>query len=329
MSLKFSKKSVNSLFQVKSGDFHSTLTLDPGSVPLISCGDTENGLVGYFDIPDSKRYRSCITVAYNGSPLLTKYHPYEFGTKDDVAVLVPRVPMADRTLFYIAAYFNANTWRFSYGRKCFREKLEAFQLLLPSSEGGIDEAAIAKLMPGAPVSFLPARATKQMRLSLVSRWGEFVVSSFLDIKRGDFHSIEALAEGDAPTVSRVASNNGIVGYFERPDKAHVYGKGSITVSTVGGDSFVQLGDFIATDNILICCPKRPLQITTVLFVTMMINAQKWRYSYGRQCYKAKFENMSIPLPITDTGEMDEVYMQTVVENTAYWQLVKTALVRHN
>nr|WP_276978067.1 hypothetical protein [Ferrimicrobium acidiphilum] len=37
-----------------------------------------------------------VTVAYNGSwPLLTKYHPYKFGTKDDVGLLIPKNPLKE------------------------------------------------------------------------------------------------------------------------------------------------------------------------------------------------------------------------------------------
>ena len=76
---------LSELFDVRSGDFHAFTELDSGNIPLVSCGETNNGVIGRFDIPDDKIYGRCLTVAYNGSwPLLTKYHPYRFGAKDDV-----------------------------------------------------------------------------------------------------------------------------------------------------------------------------------------------------------------------------------------------------
>lgn len=142
---------VEELFKVCSGDFHATAELDPGNIPLISCGDTDNGLVGYFDIPETQTYKECLTVAYNGSPLLTKYHSYRFGAKDDVAVLTPLAPMKETTLLYIATLFNRMTWRYSYGRKCFRQKLEKVTLSVPvvGSNNGfcIDEDHISQIFP--------------------------------------------------------------------------------------------------------------------------------------------------------------------------------------
>jgi type I restriction enzyme M protein len=122
MRINLDDRAIGQLFSVQAGDFHATKELDPGSVPLVSCGDTNNGVMGYFDIPPERTYRHAVTVAFNGSwPLLSKFHAYEFGAKDDVAVLIPRVPLRQETLIYVAAMLNRMTWRYSYGRKCFRQ----------------------------------------------------------------------------------------------------------------------------------------------------------------------------------------------------------------
>jgi hypothetical protein len=132
MNLKLRSVAIDTLFEVHSGDFHAIKELDPGTVPLVSCGDTNNGVVGYFDIPKEFTYQNAITVAYNGSwPLLTKFHPYRFGAKDDVAVLIPRSETGRETLIYVAVMLNRLTWRYSYGRKCFRQKLQNVTIPIP------------------------------------------------------------------------------------------------------------------------------------------------------------------------------------------------------
>lgn len=146
--MSFKQIRLDVLFEVKSGDFHAVKELDEGKIPLISCGDTDNGHVGFYEIPREHTYMRALTVAYNGSwPLTTKFHPYRFGAKDDVAVLVPRLPLQTTTLLYVAFSLNRMTWRYSYGRKCFREKLRNLMILIPASEDNetlkVDEAAIA------------------------------------------------------------------------------------------------------------------------------------------------------------------------------------------
>jgi type I restriction enzyme M protein len=152
MPWTLSKWKVDDLFNVKSGDFHAMKKeLDSGDIPLISCGDIDNGYVGDFAIPEHKCYKKCLTVAYNGQPLLTKYHPYTFGAKDDVAVLIPRREIKTSTLLFIAAALNRLQWRYSYGRKCFRQKLQNVEILLPTTEADeIDEGRIERLLDGLP-----------------------------------------------------------------------------------------------------------------------------------------------------------------------------------
>lgn len=150
MSAQYKTFKIKDLFHVNSGDFHATKELDPGDVPLISCGDYNNGLVGYYAIPANKQYSKALTVAYNGRPLTTKYHPYKFGSKDDVAVLVPKVPMTQAVLLYVAALLKRMIWRYSYGRKCFKEKLQDVKIVLPvrkqDGESVIDSRIPGKLL---------------------------------------------------------------------------------------------------------------------------------------------------------------------------------------
>jgi type I restriction enzyme M protein len=130
--VRTSEFAIGQLFEVHSGDFHAVKELDAGKFPLVSCGDTNNGVMGYYDIPPEFLYRDTVTVAYNGSwPLMAKFHPYEFGAKDDVAVLKPLQDQDEAFCVYVAALLNRMTWRYSYGRKCFKQKLESVEIPLP------------------------------------------------------------------------------------------------------------------------------------------------------------------------------------------------------
>lgn len=318
---------LDTLFEVRSGDFHAVSELDPGPTPLISCGTTDNGQVGNYEIPPEKTYKHAITVAYNGLPLTAKFHPYRFGAKDDVAVLIPRTALQDSTLLYMAAALNRMRWRYSYGRKCFRAKLQRLAVLVPvvTGQDGIqtlDEAAIADLFPKNYRTFLPKKSSTGISAVPPIRWKSLSVQDLFTYARGDFHSITDLALGPYKTVSRVTTENGIVGSFERPDGAAVYGQGHITVSTVGADAFVQLDEFIATDNVIVCAPKMPVRITTLYFMAFALNYQKWRYSYGRQCYMKKFGRIHIYLPVTADDQLDEEAMERIVTQTSYWAEVR-------
>lgn len=136
----------------------------------------------------------------------------------------------------------------------------------------------------------------------------FNIESLFDLKRGDFHALDRLDEGNIPTVSRVSDNNGVTGYYEMPEDGKLHKKGLITVSTVSGDAFVQLTDFLSTDNVLLLHPLTPFRMTTLFFIKLMINLQRWRFSYGRQPYKRIFSTVTKPLPIKN-GEIDKDYIE--------------------
>lgn len=151
MSQRFKEFKIQELFTVQSGDVHALSELDNGNVPLISCGEINNGFIGRFDVPADRQYQQAITVAYNGSwPLTSKFHPYKFGTKDDVAVLVPARKLTTATLLYAAAMLNRMIWRYSYGRKCFKEKLQDVRIMMPiKGDEEIDEDFTEELLAAA------------------------------------------------------------------------------------------------------------------------------------------------------------------------------------
>ena len=144
------KFSVDDLFELSQGNYHVLDQLGPGAIPVISCKDSNNGIAGFFDVPSGLVYQDQLTVALNGSPLTTKYHHYEFATKDDVAVCTPRQQWRLSTVFFIGGVLNRERWRYSYYRKCYMAKLRRFEIRLPASGDAIDEDAIEAIMHTAP-----------------------------------------------------------------------------------------------------------------------------------------------------------------------------------
>jgi type I restriction enzyme M protein len=90
---------------------------------------------------------------------------------------------------------------------------------------------------------------------------------------------------------------------------------------------VQPTAFIPTDNVVLCTPRasyKGLRLTSLFFIQAMLNHIKWRYSYGRQCYKTKYAKTEIILPVKDDGSLDETYMAKMVEAANHWLLVRAA-----
>jgi len=99
--------------------------LDLREVPLISCKTIHNGTEGHFDL-ESGIHKDCITIASDGSwPITSFYHSYNFASKDNVIICHPKKEYKDLfSILFITAQLNSQIWRFSYGRKCYLNKVD-------------------------------------------------------------------------------------------------------------------------------------------------------------------------------------------------------------
>ncbi|MGD0261982.1 MAG: hypothetical protein ABSD29_19610 [Verrucomicrobiota bacterium] len=155
--LSLERFTLGSIYDLQPGDYHSVGNLPAGAVPVVSCGDLENGVCGYFEIKKHV-YRHKMTIAFNGSTLSAKYHPYLFAAKDDVAVCFPKQPLRLTTELFIQVMLSREQWRFSYYRKCYKQKLERVTVPLPAKDSKIDEETIENLIQSTTYwSFLKER----------------------------------------------------------------------------------------------------------------------------------------------------------------------------
>lgn len=148
--LKLARFALGSIYDLKAGDYHSVGHLPRGNIPMVACGDLENGVCGYFDL-NKHLYNHKLTIAFNGATLAAKFHPYAFAAKDDVAVCIPKAPMRLTTQLFVQVMLSREQWRFSYYRKCYKEKLERVTVPLPTqNSGAIDEDAVEDVMKATP-----------------------------------------------------------------------------------------------------------------------------------------------------------------------------------
>lgn len=303
---------IEDLFTVVKGKGGYIRDLDLGTTPLVSATNLDNGIRNFVtDVP--KFEAPAITVErVTGSAFVQLI---DFSTvPDDLSILIPKNQMELWQLYIVASVINNSRWRFSYARKLTPTRLR--HLILP-------DLTSKSFQLNSLVGLLKLKADEKPVIKSPSKLRRFKITELFLLVRGDFHSLSRLESGDIATVSRVSYDSGIAGYYAQPPDAKLYPPLTITISTVTGDAFVQLQSFIATDNVLILLPKAPFLATTLFFIQTMLNKEKWRCTYGRQLYKAKFRKTEIVLPITDKGQLDEDYMKSAIRNAPYWNLIES------
>jgi hypothetical protein len=127
------------------------------------------------------------------------------------------------------------------------------------------------------------------------------ISSLFDMKYGinlELVNLIQCKNSDAnaiPFVSRTENNNGVSAFVEeeinqKPNPAH-------TLSVACGGSvlatFYQPLPYYSGRDVYILLPKKPMTVIHLLFYSKCINANKYKYNYGRQANKT-LKNVLVP-----------------------------------
>ena len=146
------------------------------------------------------------------------------------------------------------------------------------------------------------------------KWEKFLIKNLFDVclSKGDIKA-DDMAMGTVPLVSSGETNNGIVAHIDRSGdgKAEIFDGNMLTVDMFC-NAFYQREKFYAVSHgrINILIPKFNMNQNIGLFISAIINREKYKYSYGRAVYSNVVANMEIKLPIQRLDNqliIDETY----------------------
>lgn len=126
--------SYSELFDIKKGKRLTKENMDEGDTPFVASIDSNNGwreFIGQNPIHDA----NTITVNYNGSVGEAFYQPFPFWASDDVNVLYPKFELNVYIGIFIATVIRYEKYRFNYGRKWNKERMEESVIKLPAKGG--------------------------------------------------------------------------------------------------------------------------------------------------------------------------------------------------
>ena len=138
-SVKWEEFRYDELFEIKKGVRLTRVNMISGETPFIGSTDSNNGLtqrVGQTPIHKG----NVITVNYNGSVGEAFYQAADFWASDDVNVLYPRENVFNTfnqyLAFFIIPLIKLEKYRYSYGRKWHKERMEKSIIRLPVVKSG-------------------------------------------------------------------------------------------------------------------------------------------------------------------------------------------------
>lgn len=145
------------------------------------------------------------------------------------------------------------------------------------------------------------------------------LDTIFDIQYGqrEYHSKSHLIpkKSGTPLISAKGKNNGIYGYFDiTPKYRHVISVPNTGQGTVGY-AIYQPNDCCIDDNCLVLIPKYELSQQEMVYYSLLIRLDRYRYAYGRQVTPERIGQIEIISP----SEIPTWVKATKIKDISYYQ----------
>lgn len=151
----------------------------------------------------------------------------------------------------------------------------------------------------------------------VGKWKPFRIGDYFDIFTGGDLILRDIDDGKIPVCSHSAENNGVGAYVcFIPGRKLFNCKRSICLADRGTfHATVQAENYYIGTRVKALVLKESLDVdvTSLLFIATIINAESYRYSYGRNCTN-RTEDIIVNLPTTPNSTPDWVFMSNYIKS---------------
>jgi hypothetical protein len=316
------------LFVIKKGKRLTKANMVHGETPFIGSIDKNNGVSAYINqMPLHKG--NTITVNYNGSVGEAFYQPVPFQASDDVNVLYPLFKLTPSIALFIITIIKREKYRFNYGRKWHKERMEQSLFHLPADKNGLPdyvfmEKYINSLSCRAYLDYDVTQPISSKKYSFdTKKWGQFSYSDLFDIERGRGPRKKDLSgKGKTPFITSIDSNNGLTN-FTTMKPCHPGNTISVNRNGSVALAFYQPLPFCSTEDVHIFRPKFTLTPYIGLFLATLICREKYRFGYGRKWGIERMKISTIRLPINAKGVPDWAFMENFIKSLPYSSQVGT------
>lgn len=309
---------VEELFYLHQGngfELYNMSQTNNSDISFVSRTAQANGVVGKVDQVDTVTPfpAGYITVALGGSVLSSFVQKDPFYTAFHIMVLEPKRDMTFQEKLFYCMCIQKNAYRYSYGRQA-NKTLKDIELpdCIPE---WVNNTSVKPISTNNIGSIQPIKC---------ERFEDFLLSDIFEIKYGI--NLELLncivSSDDDPTavnfVARTSQNNGVVAKV-KPIKGLDPQPAGILTCAGGGSvlsTFVQSSPFYSGRDLYLLIPKYPMSLSAKLFCCTIIEANKYRFSYGRQANKT-LPTIQLKLPAKADGTPDFEYMENYIKSLPY------------
>ena len=254
-----------------------------------------------------------LSVALSGSVLETFLQPSPYYSGYHIYCLTPKKPLSDKEKLYYCTCIKANAFRYSYGRQANR----TFGKILLPAPNDIPDWVASSDFPDFERIKHPANPDTAVILPPVKEWKLFRLGDLIQITGSQttpLNRLQKFGAGKYPYVTTQAENNGVAGHYDFFTEEG----GVITVdSAVAGFASWQPDNFSASDHVEKLIPHFPINPSVALFLVTLLNANQFRYSYGRKASQTRLLKQNIRLPIDKKGDPDFALIENYIKSLPF------------
>lgn len=298
---------------------------DGGETPFVVNSGVNNGIGGYSTLAPTEK-GNIITFSDTTDSNTFFYQPDDFIGFAHVQGMHPKGTFLNNlTALFLIQMIRARTaGMFNYGRKMRRDIISETLIRLPSASDGKPDwkwmEDYVKSLRSEPIT---TGCKNPKSLDSVS-WSDFPVKELFDVRYGINMELNACTETNKNDpeaiafVARTSENNG-VSAFVKPEEGKTP-QPAYTITVAGGGSvlstFLQIRPFYSGRDLYLLLPKQEISNYAKLFIVTVLQAEKYRFNYGRQANKT-LPDLNLHLPITSDGKPDWQFMEDYIKSLPY------------
>lgn len=314
---------VRDIFDIDYGQslsLNKLRTTEPGSgIAFVSRTARNNGISAWVEpiegVQPLPSGLLTVSLRSRNHALATFVQPRDFYCGYHIYVLTPKHEISLQEKLWWAQCITANRYRYNFGRQANR----SFE---------IPDAIPSWVTSTTAPNYSSERATGQRATLHTETWQPFEFHQIFELKRGRNVLKRTMRPGPTAYVSASAIRNGVMAWI---DEVADHPGGQMTVNSNGsvGEAFFQPKPFIASGDVTVLVPKRPITEATALFLCTLIRAEKYRWNYGRKWGPNRMKESVIRLPVRPNGEPDWDWMDQYVAHFPLFGVLQGQSASHN
>jgi type I restriction-modification system DNA methylase subunit len=150
------------------------------------------------------------------------------------------------------------------------------------------------------------------------KWVNFKLSDLFTPARGTRLTKEDRILGNIPLVTAGEGNLGVKALISNEEQEKYCNRITIDMFC---NSYVHVNTFCCDDNIITLNPKYDISKYTMIFISAIIELDKYRYQYGRQYRMKNFEKHTLKLPLGNQKMPDWEFMEDYIKSLPYSEFI--------